>query len=85
MAENNISREDAWIARMQHYLFVEAPMETGDPVKAASEIVTNFLNRNDGWSDFPFEDGTSCAKSEPPNKDLTVSKLGISPDFRKIR
>lgn len=63
---------DSWLARLRHYLFVEEPCEKDDPKKAATEIFDNFLNRADGWSDFPFDIGDDL-----PDKDLTINTLEL--------
>ena len=67
------TKTNAWIERMKHYLFVEKPVETQDPVRAAAEVVDNFLTRDDGWSDFPFKG----RDKDLPDRNATVSELGL--------
>jgi hypothetical protein len=67
------NKTKAWIERIKHYLFVEKPVETKDPVRAAAEVVNNFLTRDDGWSDFPFK-----GQDKLPDKNVAVSELQLS-------
>ena len=70
--DQDVTKTNAWIERIKHYLFVEKPVETKDPLRAAAEVVNNFLTRDDGWSDFPFK-----GQDKLPDKNRTVCELQL--------